>query len=559
MRIQHNIAAMNTYLQLSQNTLQAGKSLEKLSSGLRVNRAADDAAGLAISEKMRAQIRGLGTAQRNAQDAISFIQTAEGATTEIHSILQRARELAVQASNSTLTTSDRSKLNEEVAQLKSEINRVSGTTEFNTITMLNYGSSDSVPGVSQNVINELKQKVPLWIDDALTEIQANLGIAFPAAIRDMAVKFYADPTETRAAYMATSDGGATLELGLNLSNLLDSSMQIPAGDSGGQFDTVIAHEIVHALQYTEMASILGGGITADEQWFVEGLATTVQGGNGFLTGTKSDAFVNLANWGDDYGSAYAAVKTLHEITVGGIQAIVDELEGGATLDQAMANTTQTNQLELAGAAVADFADMSTFINWFNTSADVDTYLDTSTDFSNGTGAILTGAGNSDASDLANTITNNTTIENPGIYNVIFEASSGSSLTPEKFVFHIGANEGQSIEVKSANLSTTGIGISAVDISTQKKANEAITKFDHAIEKVSEFRSYYGAIQNRLEHTITNLGASQENLTAAESRIRDVDMAKEMMSFTKNNILNQAAQAMLAQANQQPQGVLQLLR
>ncbi|AHN20576.1 flagellin [Lysinibacillus varians] len=269
MRIQHNISALNTHRNLTFNNTQASKNLEKLSSGYKVNRAGDDAAGLAISEKMRGQIRGLDMATKNAQDSISLIQTAEGALNETHAILQRMRELAVQSANDTNVSTDRTALNKEVVALKSEIDRIAKNTEFNTQSLL----------------------------------------------------------------------------------------------------------------------------------------------DGTFSGKK---------------------------------------------------------------------------------------------------------------------------------------------------FHIGANEGQAITLKITTMDTAGLKISGT-IDTQSKADKAITNFNKALEAVSSQRSDLGAVQNRLEHTINNLGATSENLTAAESRIRDTDMAKEMMGFTKNNILMQAAQSMLAQANQQPQGVLQLLQ
>lgn len=270
MRIQHNISALNTHRNLTGNQGASAKNLEKLSSGFKINRAGDDAAGLAISEKMRGQIRGLDMATKNAQDSISLIQTAEGALNETHSILQRMRELAVQSSNDTNTTSDRKELQKEVAELTTEINRIANNTEFNTKKLI----------------------------------------------------------------------------------------------------------------------------------------------NGSATGLK---------------------------------------------------------------------------------------------------------------------------------------------------FHIGANAGQDMTLAIGSMKASALGVSGISISGQATAGTAITTIQGAIDKVSSERAKLGANQNRLEHTINNLGTSSENLTAAESRIRDVDMAKEMMNFTKNNILTQAAQSMLAQANQQPQGVLQLLQ
>ncbi|MFJ7185432.1 flagellin Hag [Lysinibacillus xylanilyticus] len=303
MRIQHNISALNTHRNLAFNNTQASKNLEKLSSGYKINRAGDDAAGLAISEKMRGQIRGLDMATKNAQDSISLIQTAEGALNETHSILQRMRELSVQSANDTNVSSDRAALQLEINSLAEEITRISTDTEFNTQKLLN-------------------------------------------------------------------------------------------GNFGGKVQSAAGFNIDNA---------------------------TAKGGK---------------------------------------------------------------------------------------------------------------------------------------------------------VFHIGANSSQSINLSIGNMSASALGVNAVktdvaelgsnkigtgiNISSQTSANNSITVIDKALNRVSETRASLGAVQNRLEHTINNLGATSENLTAAESRIRDTDMAKEMMGFTKNNILMQAAQSMLAQANQQPQGVLQLL-
>src|SRR5690625_4324659 len=338
MIINHNISALNTHRQLGANTNAVQSSLEKLSSGLQINRAGDDAAGLAISEKMRGQIRGLEMATKNAQDGISLIQTAEGALNESHAILQRMRELAVQAASDTNTEADRAELQKEVDQLAEELTRIADNTEFNTQKLLN---------------GEFK---------------------------------------------------ATFHIGANEGQ----NISIDIGAMGAE-----------VLQVGEVA-------VADEDGSI-----TVR------------------------GTEY----TFHEAD----SVIVDEDEDAGT-----------------EAIVADVA---------------------------------------------------------GYY-----AEDGTFL----FAADEALSEGDKVAF-------------GIDISSQESADEAITTINDAIETVSSERSKLGAVQNRLEHTINNLGASAENLQAAESRIRDVDMAKEMMEFTKNNILTQAAQAMLAQANQVPQGVLQLLR
>ncbi|AIG27182.1 flagellin [Brevibacillus laterosporus] len=388
MRINHNVSALNTHRQLGVNTGASGKNLEKLSSGLRINRAGDDAAGLAISEKMRGQIRGLEMASKNAQDGISLIQTAEGALTETHSILQRMRELAVQASSDTNEGVDRQKLQAEVDELSKEIKRISTDTEFNNQKVLD-GS----------------------FEDKTFHIGANQGQSIKLSINDM----------------------SNTELGV-------TGMQ---------------------LKETTVSDIKIGN-TSTDSFKVELKAETAK---------KNDAV-----------------------------------------------TETTAKIDKDGNVVVTLAQKA----------------------GDKTGAGTTGDITATKQDIADAL--------------------------KKIGIEVSVTAGKEADVLTAGVAATTIAAATdkddtkgVNISTQRAADKAITTINNALNKVSEERSKLGANQNRLEHTINNLGATAENLTAAESRIRDVDMAKEMMDFTKNNILTQAAQAMLAQANQQPQGVLQLLR
>lgn len=368
MIINHNLNAMNAHRNMSMNNVNSGKSMEKLSSGLRINKAGDDAAGLAISEKMRGQIRGLDQASRNSQDAISLIQTAEGALNETHSILQRMRELSVQSATGTNTDDDRAALNKEVTELKSEITRIAEQTEFNT------------------------QK------------------------------------------------------------LLDGSF-------GAKVDT----------DTTSSTALAAVGVV--------GAQTT----GGLTAGT----------WTITAGDGVSVAAGAYSITDG--------------------TTTYTS-----GVATDATAGTISF----------------------GNGALTIDVNNSYATDVLDTTT------------IVITGSSNK--------FQIGANNGQTMGLAISDMSVTGLDV-AVTVETADNAEAALLKIDAAIKTVSDERAKLGANQNRLEHTIANLGTASENLSAAESRVRDVDMAKEMMAFSKNNILSQAAQAMLAQANQQPQGVLQLLR
>jgi flagellin len=380
MIINTNVAALNSYNQLSQTNNNMQKSLERLSSGSRINRAADDAAGLAISEKMNSQTRGLAQAQRNAQDGISMIQTAEGALKETHSILQRMRELSVQSANDTNTGDDRAEIQKEIDQLSEEITRIGETTEFNTKALLDGEFSGTF------------------------QIGANEGQNMEVSVNDM-----------RANELGVSDQATT----------------------GNQ---------------ATGSAIAGGGKFSIEEF----------DGTSVATGDLSGATYVLK----DADGKIAGVST---------------------------STTEPTSFSILNTAVAENSTAAT------------------------TGSISIDFG---TTEVAGTL---------------------------------------SIEETEVSASTVSYAAeTGINVSTQEKADAAITTLDEAIKTVSAERSKLGAVQNRLDHTINNLSASEENLTAANSRIKDVDMAKEMMNMSKQQILSQAGTAMLAQANQMPQGVLQLL-
>ena len=448
MRINHNIAALNTYRQLSNNQSTTSKSLEKLSSGLRINRAGDDAAGLAISEKMRGQIRGLDQASRNANDGISLIQTAEGALNETQSILQRMRELAVQAANDTNTGNDRTEIQKEIDQLTQEIDRIGNSTEFNTKKLLNGGAavSASVSGVDAARISVIG------------------GTADTTASSTVAL------TGWTAATAATDVTTAT---------------------------------------FATSSTALGG----------TGGALTLQGISFSFTATDT-----VQNVLDTVNGAGIGIKATHTNTQG-ITFSTDAVGSAATM------TVGTASGAFAGVATASGADAT----------------------------VTTGSGAYTA--VGNTIT----MTDGGAKGLSFKVSGATGAatitvdTNGGLNMHIGANKDQTMYISVGDMRASALGVNAIDVTTKAGAESAITTIQTALDDVSSERAKLGSYQNRLEHTINNLGTTSENMTASESRIRDVDMAKEMMEFTKNNILSQAAQAMLAQANQQPQGVLQLLQ
>ncbi len=488
MRINHNIAALNTYRQLSNNNNIGSKSLEKLSSGLRINRAGDDAAGLAISEKMRGQIRGLDQAARNGQDAISLIQTAEGALNETHSILQRMRELAVQSASDTATTSDRAEIQKEVDQLAIEITRVSNTTEFNTKNLLG-GGFDGTFHIGANT----NQNINLTVNamDAFT-----LGVASNANILG-----------AFAAGATTLTSGALSNDGLG------------RGLSTQTYNIVVTH---NAASNTEVADTITGGTAAAGNYTGDRNATLQVRVTGAAAGE-----VTAAEYSTDGGSSWSGIAVTNgagssTLTYQGVTFTMTDNAGnvagqGFTYTEAARNdsiqlqdATPTN----IGSAVTVYGDMSSVT--IGNAATGQTMLISSTSL----GDLTSGTATQAVTQLA--------------------SSSATFNTDGSFASQAVARTG-------------------VNVSTQAAANTSITTINTAITTVSTLRSKLGAYQNRLDHTINNLGTSSENLSAAESRIRDVDMAKEMMEFTKMSILSQAAQAMLAQANQQPQGVLQLLK
>jgi flagellin len=405
MRINNNIMAMNTYRQLGAANGATSKAMEKLSSGLRINRAGDDAAGLSISEKMRAQIRGLNQASRNAQDGISLIQTAEGALNETQAILQRMRELVVQAGNGTNDGDDLTAIQNEIEAL---IEEIGGT------------STVSSPG----------------------------GSATPAKVSSGDV-----------SGLLSSDLSSTADLTLNGQTVQLTEVK----KLDGTTTPITMDALMNALQ-ADINAVFDGTSGVTFTVGVEGNTLTIE-----TDATGSSATIEIGS-----GAPFNFPETIEN----GEDAPVASAEGS----KGISDRTQFN-----GKALLD-----------------------------------------------------------GDFDVTFQ---------------IGANQGQQVTLSIRDMSASGLGVNSIDVTDFEGASfdDQLGAIDNAIKEVSAERSKLGAMQNRLEHTIKNVDNAAENLQAAESRIRDVDMAKEMMEFTKNSILQQAATAMLAQANQAPQGVLQLLR
>ncbi|KDE46767.1 flagellin [Geobacillus sp. CAMR5420] len=796
MRINHNIQALNAYRNLAANQSSISKNLERLSSGLRINRAADDAAGLAISEKMRSQIRGLQMAERNALDAISMIQTAEGALNEVHSILQRMRELAVQAANDTNTSEDREAIQKEINQLTSEINRIANSTEYNTKKLLNESVSSQARSVqiaqgsfsaggttidgaslkldpeSTMVAGNYKVKIE---DVATKSIQSTgpaaggvqqitldatsnltVGNTYGVKIEQQDVKVITNnpgsspaiDTVSIAPNSPLSDG--TVNLVIRRTNAVNNFQSGGTGLTGVQVsasadldpnDTFVIETKSQAsgvqngtanglyitnvnidsskfslkgedfrLVYTEtspgsgqftvtlqdkngndlsQAVILDNNQQNYEFYDLSGNKlgvsfTTISGINGTLAAASEngkynefdiDIALSLKKNGTQIGTAvitptdgtagnvtingsdgisytinhngYASTNINRTATFG-IQSMLSYSTDGATFTTFNAG----DNLTLNGGIFVDTADNITDYTTGDTTVQIDvgttsSYTATLVDdvgnalsgvpmlvvdnngvysFGSGTGVSFTtdtlSAGtrtftvgatiatkatlstNGVEVETLNNIAPNTTLrfQNGDLTMNIGALTNGEAsftitggTNDQSLKIQIGANEGQMLSVgiddmralalklsgnsaggtvsftnhlgetvtayytNTAGVNNDGVTEYALDVTTHEKATSAVKVYDYAISRVSEQRSSLGAVQNRLEHTINNLKTAEENLTSSESRIRDTDMAMEMAEFTKNNILTQAAQAMLAQSNQLPQGILQLLK
>jgi len=494
MRIQHNIAALNSYRNLTGNNNAVAKNLEKLSSGYRINRAGDDAAGLAISEKMRAQITGLNTAQKNAQDGVSLVQTAEGALTEVHSMLNRMVELADQSANGTYDNPvDRANLQKEIASLKDEIDRIADSTNFNGINLL---------------------------DGSLSTTKLDLAAGTLGTQATTVKEIPATGTTSGIAGHTKSAAG-------------DHTLTVEYADENGTLHKV-------DVKYTI-------GTPNDQNDSIGAIFKAVSQND-----TLSSVF-NITKGADsvEFASKVTGSKGAKVVSVSTTDAAATDLAAGKVTDGENAKV----QTEGAGAKIAEGDTITLNGKTYEFVKDA-----SAEPTKKGATAVLVGADNN--ATLGNL---NKALESAGIKagfaandkDLVFSATkNGAGLTLQ--IGDTSADFNQ-MTVSVGDMHTAALGIADIDISTQAGAKAAVGKIKSAINSVSSTRGDLGAIQNRLEHTINNLSVTSENMTAAESRIRDVDMANEMMAYTKNNILVQSSQAMLAQANQLPQGVLQLLQ
>ena len=478
MVVQHNLTAMNSNRMLGLTQSSQAKSTEKLSSGYKINRAADDAAGLTISEKMRKQIRGLDQASTNAQDGVSSVQTAEGALTEVHSMLQRMNELAVQAANGTNSKeSDRQAIQDEIDQLTTEIDRVAETTKFNE-TYLLKGDKDAVKGYSYSYGKATAAAATFDGQKNITSTGSNTGSKITVTA--------AAPADDKAA-------AAQNEL-LKTLQKSGARVTIAAGLTGG--NVAIA---IDGYDVDKDGKVSKDGVDT-------GITLTASAGNDNTNGT-----VALSD------TLTLDSKAVNKAATGTHAAYYDK-DGNKLSENALSNyftsTTATN-----GTITTTQLKDKTLYDEFGNVAKVDPAKNIQT-----------------AQDQVGSL---------------------------KLSLHVGADatSNNKIELNLDAMSAKGLGVNGlrVDGATSTNADNAVETIKEAIQKVSTQRSALGAVQNRLEHTISNLDNVVENTTSAESAIRDTDMATEMVKYSNNNILSQAGQAMLAQANQSNQGVLSLLQ
>ncbi len=538
MVVRSNIMAVNSQRQLGMNNSQVSKSLEKLSSGFRINRAGDDASGLAISEKMKAQIKGLETASSNCQDGISLIQTAEGALTEVHDMLNRMVELCGKAANGTMdSVVDRPALQQEVEQLKDEINRIAKGTNFNGTFLLNGDLTGNVGGAGSVTIDALESGATVK-ENAATAGTFTSGAAFStgaAALKDGDKVFM--------SFSYTDAKGNEKSVDVSLTADLKTGKLIAADGTKYDFGTVTSGTNDYKLTDVQQAEI-----------FAKELGKKV-----------GDTFKVTANT-TDKKLEFEAVTPGADTAAKGITYSIDN---GTTIKQSAvpanaAGTNASQEFNLTNYAEGEvFTINGQKFAFAKDAAAADT-------FDKDVNVVIqkaTTIGTGDFTNMAALIQQKTGVKataDDAAKKITFEGTAGS--TGNGLVLQIGdtAEDYNEMTVSIQNMDAASLGIDGVDISTREGGSAALAMLRNAegggaINTVSTVRARLGALQNRLEHTINNLDVAAENMTSANSRIRDTDMAKQMMEYTKMNVLTQSAQAMLAQANQQPQSVLQLLQ
>lgn len=625
--VQTNMRAINANRQLGMTTRANAKSAEKLSSGYRINRAADDAAGLSISEKMRRQVRGLTQAAANAQDGISMVQIGEGAMNEVHDMLQRANELSIKAATGTLQVGDRMMIDAEIQQLKAEIDRTASNTTFNEIPIfpengyspkeagyvatkkydlsfnLQDGSvfiSDASSGtgasgaraassgsvLADTIANELVPNAIKQIMDNFPTFKSAMGS--DTVKMALEVKYIDGPSQTLAyASFSFYPTGKPASMGIRV-----DSADFSDADVGGPrievLESTLAHELMHSvMQYTLTDGMSGrNGKEKFPEWFAEGTAQLA--GGGFptnwnntllyyakqLTGENdSSRDSNISNYlqqytmaGRPYGHGYLGCAYLGYLANGGgtvsaagiaagMNKIFDDLLKGKSLSDAIQDQAHITVADLNAKFGSGDAALTEFVRKLS-------YLS-----KDGAGSVIAKGGlNAGGANLLDNTASQQAFRIDSVdidYTPSGGGTGGTGGTggrkgPAMVALQVGAEAGIHIDVDLYQMSTKGLGLEDLNVKTTDDADLAIESIKRAITYVSNVRSHYGAIQNRLEHTIANLNNITENTAAAESRIRDTDIAEEMVGYSNDQIMMQAGASVLAQANQSSQLILSLL-
>jgi flagellin len=558
MKINSNINALFTGRNLKASTNNLQNTMQRLSSGLRINSAKDDAAGLAISNRFTSRINGMEQASRNTNDAISMLQTAEGALSTVTDSLQRIRTLAVQAANGTNSLADKQSLQAEVQQLKDEIRKLYDRTNFNGVQLFDRGEATRDSNENEtSVINGLHS---YWLEQSENIIEKYYGLKGDNAILRVDIKSFSDGlSNTAARVVGTIQSGETL-----VSNQV---MEIDMADftppnlpNGGKApfynDRIIAHEMVHAV----MGRTINATDAGTPKWFKEGSAEFIHGADERLSNdidlSNVATVVNRigdgssAAWGNqsiDYSTAYAAVRYMHaEIKANGGDGIKDIMtylaeDPNRTLDQAFA--------EVSSGAFTDLAD---FVADYK--ANGANFISTKMDLNNADTGAIGGldADNGDLKTADNVVPTPEFYETDPLQGFITAFNQSVEIDRHEINLQLGENSSQKFKLES---------VSRIDVEAFDVANDAegtIRRVDAALKEIDSHRAMFGAIQNRLESTVNNLANNIENTTASRSRLLDADFASETTKMTRAQILQQAGIAMMAQANSSSQLALQLL-
>ena len=639
MKITHNLSAMNASRMFSLTVKASAASSEKLSSGYKINRAADDAAGLSISEKMRKQIRGLSHASKNAQDGISLVQIADGALAEVHDMLQRGNELAIKAANGTMSASDRADINNEIQQLKEAIDQISTNTKFNErkifptsglhpalanevtansytlefrdngITTITHESSSQGTGTadSVNTGNALADKIAgEYVPNAVNQILSKFpslagkinGYSGDAADKlkmAMSISYIDGPSGTLArvkgSFYTSTQTLASMELEVDSSDFNEDDVKNNS-EKLGKLESTIAHEMMHAVMDAALPARMNreGGVEDFPKWFVEGSAQLV--GGGFTTGWNEPLFSKVGSDAEIkqflqgrkvgegnaglYGHGYLASAYIGYLASGETTVNADSIKKGIEklFNQLINNENQSFEAAVNAVLSGSGKYLNSVINDINngTPDGVDFVKKLTQASMNGAGSIIADGG---LSAKADKVLGDGEVGSQKIFidvdNIKTDDLTEFGPNANAFSIQAGADnlESNRIMMKLFKMDSDALGLSEVgdtdkDSNTEnyglslEGARSAIDSFGDAIKLVSGVRSYYGAMQNRMEHTIRNLENVIENTTASESKLRDTDMASEIVQYSKNSILQQAGQAMIAQANHSNDGVMSLL-